>query len=44
LNEDGYEPYNEKGVWMTSIEGFAEWEKITPLGGGSKISEEDQPL
>jgi len=23
---------------------FAEWEEITPLGEGSKISEEDLPL
>jgi len=23
---------------------FAEWEEITPLGRGSKISEEDPPL
>jgi len=23
---------------------FAEWEEITPLRGGSKISEEDLPL
>jgi len=27
-----------------SIRGFAEREEITPLGGGSKISEEDPPL
>ena len=32
------------GKWRTLIWGFSEWEEITPLGGGSKISEEDPPL
>ncbi|QCD93473.1 hypothetical protein DEO72_LG5g1548 [Vigna unguiculata] len=31
-------------TWRTSIWGFSEREEITPLGGGSKISEEDRPL
>jgi len=37
-------PRRKGKKWRTSIEGFAEREEITPLEGGSKISEEDSPL
>jgi len=44
-NENEYKPQNENGrKWRTSIGGFAKRVEITPLGGGSKISEEDLPL
>jgi len=32
------------GKWRTLIGVFAERKEITPLGGDSKISEEDPPL
>jgi len=49
LDRNGYKPYN--GKWRKIEENggrrlgiLSEWEEITPLGGGSKISEEDPPL
>jgi len=45
LYENGYEPLNEKGENGGRRLGvFAERKEITPLGGDSKISEEDPPL
>jgi len=41
----GMNPKMKKGEkWRTSIWGFSKREEFTPLGGGSKISEEDPPL
>jgi len=37
-------PKMKRGKMKTSIWGFSEREEFTPLGGGSKISEEDPPL
>jgi len=40
----GMNPRTNGGKWRTSIWGFLEREEFTPLGGGSKISEDDPPL
>ena len=43
LDRNGMNPKTKREKWKTSIWGFSEREEITPLGGGSKISEEDLP-
>jgi len=40
----GMNPRSNGGKWRTSILGFSEREEFTPLGGDSKINEEDPPL
>ena len=44
LDRNGMNPKTKREKWKTSIWGFSEREEITPLGGSSKISEEDPPL